>query len=121
MVAVHGRPVERALDRLAVLFFLPFLAPKQCRTSRVLILPFTLDCYPGDAGFLAVSWNAAEVTVDGAVVSPGHMQGNPTTHDQGRAIRTVDAVDIQGIQHASNICEVKIPSFIAGSIWTLSY
>ena len=43
------------------------------------------------------------------------MHGNPTTPDRGRVIWAGEAVDVQGTHHASNVCEVEIPPFIAGS------
>ena len=115
LVAVSGRLVERAPHRLALSSFPSFPAPERCRTSRVRISCFALGRYPRDAGFLAVPWVAAVVAVDGAVASPGQMHGNPTTHDRGRVIWGGEAVDVQGTHHASNVCEVEIPPFIAGS------
>ena len=114
-VAVSGRLVERASYRLDLSSFPSFLAPERCQTTRVLILSFALGRCPRDAGFLAVPWVAAVVAVDGAVAFPGQMHGNPTTHDRGRVIRAGEAVDVQGTHHASNVCEVEIPPFIAGS------
>ena len=61
--------------------------------------------FPRDAIFQAVPWIAAVMAVGGTVSSPGHMHGNSTTHDQGRFIWTEEAVDVQGINHASNVCE----------------
>ena len=107
--------MERAPHRLALSPFLSFPAPERCRTSRVRISSFALGCYPRDAGLLAVPWVAAVVAVDGAVASPGQMHGNPTTHDRGRVIWVGEAVDVQGTYHASIVCEVEIPPFIAGS------
>ena len=62
-----------------------------------------------------MTWVAAVVAVDGAIAYPGQMHGNPTTHDRRRAVRTGEAVDVQGTHHASNVCEVEILPFIAGS------
>ena len=69
--------------------------------------------YPSDTVFLAVSRIAAIVTLDGAVVSPGRLHGNPTTCDQEGVVRTGKAVDVQGTHHAPNICQVKIPPLVA--------
>ena len=68
---------------------------------------------PGDTIFLAVTRIAAIVTLDGAVVSPGRLHGNPTTRDQGGAVWTGKAVDVQGTHNAPNICQVKIPPLVA--------
>ena len=68
---------------------------------------------PSDTTFLAVARIAAIVTLDGAVVSPGRLHGNPTTRDQGGVVRTGKAVDVQSIHHAPNICQVKIPPLVA--------
>ena len=79
------------------------------------ISSFALGRYPRDAGLLAVLWVATVVAVDGAVASPGQMHGNPNPYDRGRVIWVGEAVDVQGTHHASNVCEVEIPPFIAGS------
>ena len=77
-------------------------------------LSFALGRYPRDAGLLAVTWFAAVMAVDRAFASPGQMHGNPTTHDRGRVVWTGKAVDVLGTHHATNVCEVEIPPFIAG-------
>ena len=115
LIAVSGRLVERAPHRFSLSSFSPFPAPERCRTSRVRISSFALGRYPRDAGFLTVPWVAAVVAVDGVVASAGQMHGNPATHDRGRVIWAGEAVDVQGTHHASNVCEVEIPPFIAGS------
>ena len=74
---------------------------------------FALGRYPSDTVFLAVSRIAAIVTLDGAVVSPGRLHGNPTTRDQEGVIRTGKTVHVQGPHHAPNICQVKIPPLVA--------
>ena len=53
------------------------------------------------------------MTLDGAVVSPGRLHGDPTTRDLGGVIRTGKVVDVQGTHHAPNICQVKIPPLVA--------
>ena len=53
------------------------------------------------------------MTLDGAVVSPGRLHGNPTTRHQEGVVRTGRAVDVQGTHHAPNICHVKIPPLVA--------
>ena len=53
------------------------------------------------------------MTLDGTVVSPGRLHGNPTTRDQGGVDRTGKAVDVQGTHHAPNIGQVKIPPLVA--------
>ena len=35
--------------------------------------------------------------------------------DRGEVVRTRDAVDVKGTHHASDVCQVKIPSLLAGS------
>ena len=115
LVALSGKLMERASNRLTISSFPSFLAPERCRTSRVLISSFALGRYPRDAGLLVVTWVAAVVAVDGAVASPSQMHGNPTTHNRERVIWTGEAVDVQGTHHASNLCEVEIPPFIAGN------
>ena len=82
LVAVSGRLMEQAPHRLALSSF------------SSLISSFALGRHPRDAGFLAVPWIAAIVTVDGAVASPGQMYGNPTSHNRGRVIWTREAVDV---------------------------
>ena len=60
-------------------------------------------------------WIATVGVVYGAVVSPGHMRGNPTTHDRGGLVRTGEAVGEQGLHYALNVYQVKIPPRTAGS------
>ena len=62
-----------------------------------------------------VSRIAKVVAVDGAVVSPGRQHGNPMILDRGEAARTRDAVDLKATHLASNVCQVKMSPFIAGS------
>ena len=107
--------MKQTRHRLALSSFPSFPAPERCRTSRVRISPLTLGRYPRDAGLLAVPWVDAVVAVDGAVASHDQMQSNPTTHDRRRVIWAGEAVDVQGTHHASNVCEVEIPPFIADS------
>ena len=35
--------------------------------------------------------------------------------DRGEAVRTREAVGVKGTHHASNVCQVKVPSLLAGS------
>ena len=62
-----------------------------------------------------VSWIAKVVADDGAIVSPGRLHGNPTILDRGEAARTREAVDVKATHLASNVFQVKISPFIAGS------
>ena len=56
------------------------------------------------------------MTVNGDVVSLGHLHGNLTTHDrEGVFARTGKAVDIPDTHHALKSCQIKIPSLIASS------
>ena len=48
------------------------------------------------------------------MVSSGRLHGSLTTRDQGGAVRTGKAIDVQGIDHAPNFGQVKIPPLVSG-------
>ena len=82
--------------------------------SRVSIYLFALGHDLRNAVFFVVSRIAKVVAGDGAVFSPGRLHGNPMILDRGEVVRTREAIDVQGAHHASNVCQVNIPSLLAG-------
>ena len=76
---------------------------------------FALGRGLGNAVFFVVSRIAKVVADDGAVFSPGRLHGNPKILDRREVVRTREAVDVKGTHHASNVCQLKIPSLLAGS------